>query len=298
MEEDTSPSFSAGSPCEMSELDLFDGLITLPEQNHSENNNYSMAVPLKTAQDTGLLGYISDKNMEIVSVGQDRFQKGTQSCKEYAPCMSRNAVIARENRQKKKEYVKNLENSVNKLETENSELKNECKSLKKSVGDLTSEVEYLKGVLANQSTLATILNKLSDIPGLAFSTSFKSPTEKNNNSMQPPTTQSKRKRCLENQENVSKVNNSEIKKRKVTRSSFKLVEPAEEKETDTKKDGKKGMHDTRNSCGESLDSSTDSRGICLHVSGSSVSVELCDLCSNKSRKVQENDHSYGRNGDD
>ncbi|XP_061164614.1 uncharacterized protein LOC133173640 [Saccostrea echinata] len=245
VEEDPSPSLSAGSPCEMSELDLFDGLVTLPDHSHSENNNCTMAVPLKTSQDTGLLGYISEENMEIVSVTvEDRFQKGTHSSREYAPCMSRNAINARENRQKKKEYVKNLENSVNKLKTENLELKSECKSLKETVSNLTSEVEYLKGVLANQSTLATILNKLSDIPGLSFSTSIKPPTEKNNNSVKPPTTQSKRKRCLENQENVSKINNSEVKKRKVTRSSFKLVEPPEEKndETDLKKDGKTAFH--------------------------------------------------------
>lgn len=276
---------SPTSPCEMSELDLFDGLIKLPDQSSFENENTTMAVPLKTSQDSGLLSYMSEKNMKVISI-----IKGNITEKQFNPSMSRNAINARENRQKKKEYMKNLENSVDKLKTENAELKNECNSLTKTVTDLTSEVEYLKGVLANQSTLATILNKLSDIPGLALSTSFK-PKEANNNVVQP---QGKRKKCLENQENVSKSNVSETKRRKVTRSSSKQMDPSS-RECD--ESTKAGIHNTRcksESNGGNL--STDTRGVCLHVSGSSVSVELCDLCSKKSQKVLKKDHCYGKKG--
>jgi hypothetical protein len=264
----------------MSDLDLFDGLIELPDQRSVGNDNPTMAVSLKTSQDNGLLSYISDKNMKVISVFKGNMSESTS--KQGNPCMSKNAINARENRQKKKEYVKSLEKSIDKLKTENNELKNECNSLTKNVADLTSEVEYLKGVLANQSTLATILNKLSDIPGLKLSTSFK-PQEANNNVVPPS---GKRKKCLENQENVS-----ETKRRKVTRSSSKQTDQSS---NESMKTGKAGIHKA-SSDSDGRDLFTDSRGVCLHVSGSSVSVELCDMCSKKSRKVHEKDHCYGKN---
>lgn len=146
---------------QMSELDLFDGLVSLAEQDRIDTVTPKMQA-VKSNQDARLLGYISQKNMKVISIVKE---EQSQKDKQYAPCMSRNAINARENRQKKKEYVKNLEESVDMLKSENSELKNECESLKKTVTNLTDEVEYLKGVLANQSTLASILHKISDIPG-------------------------------------------------------------------------------------------------------------------------------------
>lgn len=278
--EDNSDSVLSGS-AQMSELDLFDGLVSLAEQDRIDTVTPKMQA-VKSNQDARLLGYISQKNMKVISIVKE---EQSQKDKQYAPCMSRNAINARENRQKKKEYVKNLEESVDMLKSENSELKNECESLKKTVTNLTDEVEYLKGVLANQSTLASILHKISDIPGLSLSTSFKT-TEKNNNSVTSQPKRSNQKRCLENQENEGKNNVSESKKCKVTRSSSKQAQQSTKNGSSTK-----GICENSS---ESVDMSTNSKGICLHISGSSVSVELCEVCSKKSKKNQEKDHSYGK----
>nr|XP_022334185.1 uncharacterized protein LOC111131102 isoform X2 [Crassostrea virginica] len=196
--------------------DLFDGRATLPDPEIDDSNDSETHTPcvqsLKTPQDKELLGYMCSKNTKEM-----KHKHG------HSPCMSRNAIIAREHRQRKKELMKDLEQSVGSLKKENSELKTECNSLKKSVEDLTSEVQYLKGVLANQSTLATILHKISDIPGLTITSSLNATGTNNNNntSTQTRAKRSKQKRCLENQENEGKNNEMDSKKRKVTRSAAK-----------------------------------------------------------------------------
>ena len=78
----------------------------------------------------------------------------------------RDALAAKQNREKKKKYVTELEQSVDRLKKENTILKkNEAETLK-AVEDLRSQVSYLKSVIANQSQLAIILNSLSSASGL------------------------------------------------------------------------------------------------------------------------------------
>lgn len=267
--------------------DLFDGRATLPDPEIDDSNDSETHTPciqsLKTPQDKELLGYMCSKNTKEM-----KHKHG------HSPCMSRNAIIAREHRQRKKELMKDLEQSVGSLKKENSELKTECNSLKKSVEDLTSEVQYLKGVLANQSTLATILHKISDIPGLTITSSLNATGTNNNNntSTQTRAKRSKQKRCLENQENEGKNNEMDSKKRKVTRSSAKQSQHPTRGD-DAMQSRKTGIEGNSESVGRD-DVSPDDAGICLHISGSSVSVEWCDLCSNKSKKGRENDHSYNK----
>jgi predicted RNase H-like nuclease (RuvC/YqgF family) len=56
--------------------------------------------------------------------------------------MSRNAVLARENRQKKKEYVQSLEKTLKNLNDQNSNLKLKTEAMAGRISDLASEVEY------------------------------------------------------------------------------------------------------------------------------------------------------------
>ncbi|MBN3286804.1 ZHANG factor, partial [Polyodon spathula] len=91
---------------------------------------------------------------------------------------NRNAIAARVNRLKKKEYVSGLENKVTSLSTENKELKEENKQLSKRLDELEDETRYLRAVLANESTLAQLLSRLAGGNGMKLSTSlFKEPKE-------------------------------------------------------------------------------------------------------------------------
>lgn len=82
---------------------------------------------------------------------------------------NKNAIAARLNRLKKKEYVNNLEKKVSVLSAENGTLKQENGQLTKRVEELEDETRYLRAVLANQSVLAQLLSRLS---GMKLSSSL------------------------------------------------------------------------------------------------------------------------------
>lgn len=86
--------------------------------------------------------------------------------------INKNAIAARINRLKKKEYVSGLEQRVGSLMTENRILKQENGNLNKRVEELENETRYLRAVLANESMLAQLLSRLSGVNGMKFSTSL------------------------------------------------------------------------------------------------------------------------------
>ncbi|XP_041114571.1 CREB/ATF bZIP transcription factor [Polyodon spathula] len=109
---------------------------------------------------------------------QRRGQKAQQFTADLPGRSNRNAIAARVNRLKKKEYVSGLENKVTSLSTENKELKEENKQLSKRLDELEDETRYLRAVLANESTLAQLLSRLAGGNGMKLSTSlFKEPKE-------------------------------------------------------------------------------------------------------------------------
>lgn len=86
--------------------------------------------------------------------------------------VNKNAVAARMNRLKKKEYVNGLEKTVGNLSTENRILKQENGQLGKRVEELEDETRYLRAVLANESMLAQLLSRLSGVNGMKLSSSL------------------------------------------------------------------------------------------------------------------------------
>ncbi|XP_044065904.1 CREB/ATF bZIP transcription factor [Siniperca chuatsi] len=85
---------------------------------------------------------------------------------------NKNAIAARLNRLKKKEYVNSLEKKVGILSTENNMLKQENSQLTKRVDELEDETRYLRAVLANESMLAQLLSRLSGVNGMKLSSSL------------------------------------------------------------------------------------------------------------------------------
>ncbi|XP_058445357.1 uncharacterized protein LOC131426545 [Malaya genurostris] len=74
---------------------------------------------------------------------------------------NRNALLARENRKRKKEHVENLEKEVDELKELNSKLRKEMKRKTKLVTQLTRERNYLKNVIANKTGIMAVLNSIS-----------------------------------------------------------------------------------------------------------------------------------------
>lgn len=75
----------------------------------------------------------------------------------------RNAIAARQNRLKKKQYVLCLQTEIARLKAENTVLKTKCRDSDVTVAQLSNEVEYFKSVLANQSMLSSLLQKMPTI---------------------------------------------------------------------------------------------------------------------------------------
>lgn len=86
--------------------------------------------------------------------------------------INKNAIAARLNRLKKKEYVNSLEKKVGILSTDNNILKQENTQLTKRVEELEDETRYLRAVLANETMLAQLLSRLSGVNGMKLSSSL------------------------------------------------------------------------------------------------------------------------------
>lgn len=84
----------------------------------------------------------------------------------------KNAEAARLNRQKKKRYVEDLEKTCTTFKTENVVLKTKCHEFQQKCTRLQSEVQYLKSVLMNESTLSSLIQNIPQVKGIKLSSSF------------------------------------------------------------------------------------------------------------------------------
>lgn len=90
---------------------------------------------------------------------------------------NKNALAARLNRLRKKEYVSSLEGKVARLSEDNQRLELERRSLGERVRQLEDETRYLRAVLANDSALSLLLGRLTGLGGVKLSTSLFSEKE-------------------------------------------------------------------------------------------------------------------------
>ncbi|XP_062539647.1 uncharacterized protein LOC134207773 isoform X2 [Armigeres subalbatus] len=73
---------------------------------------------------------------------------------------NRNALLARENRRRKKEHVESLEKEVDELKESNAKIRKALKKKSKLVDQLTRERNYLKSVIANKTGIMAVLKSV------------------------------------------------------------------------------------------------------------------------------------------
>lgn len=73
---------------------------------------------------------------------------------------NRNALMARENRKKKKQHLETLERDVDKLKDENKTLRQKLQKRSTMVHKLRDEGLYLKSVIANKTSIMTLLRTI------------------------------------------------------------------------------------------------------------------------------------------
>ncbi|XP_063909643.1 uncharacterized protein LOC135127190 [Zophobas morio] len=74
--------------------------------------------------------------------------------------LSKNAIMARENRLKKKIYITNLEKEVDELKTKNTDYLKVVESQSLLISDLKKEIKYLKSVIANSTDIGTLVKNI------------------------------------------------------------------------------------------------------------------------------------------
>ena len=224
---------------------------------------------------------------------------------------SKNAIAARDNRQKKKKYINDLENSVMELKSENCDLRKENEVNRKAVASLQHEVRYLKGVIANQSTLSALLKSVSQTPGINLSSSFRHPStdcidknrmsncetemDKDLNSQGPKGSENSHashfgamqrdKLDPKGLKRKSFVSQSQAGPKVFGTKKLKIKQECEETQVNIEDSETESTTDTSDT--ESFEGSLPT-GICFHVSGSKVSLELCSFCNSSALM----DHTY------
>lgn len=87
-------------------------------------------------------------------------------------CSSKNAIMARLNRERKKQYISSLETENANLLEENNMIKDKMAKQDKIITNLKRDVVYLKSFLANSKEICQILQNLSKSTGLPVTSSF------------------------------------------------------------------------------------------------------------------------------
>ncbi|PVD25445.1 hypothetical protein C0Q70_13101 [Pomacea canaliculata] len=238
-------------------------------------------------------------------------------------CRTKNAIAARENRLKKKKYLTELEESVRELRIENSHLKKRDEEKTKTIAKLEKEVQYLKNVLANQSVLSTLLQSINSIPGVKFGNSLSVHSDENQRlpvlnrtlaskgKLPVQSFVSTRARSKRDNETLSAiphfgdqsrtVSGNEAARSSVQQQSFTgNILIGAETVAHSKNFAEKevidvcSLNEDENSSIFSGISSPLKGGVCLHVSGQSVSLEFCRSCNESSVQSFSSDHNYYR----
>lgn len=75
-------------------------------------------------------------------------------------CRSKNALLARENRRKKKVYVDGLEATISNLKRDSKKLRTLLGTQATYINELHSEIKYLRATLANADEIGCLVRKL------------------------------------------------------------------------------------------------------------------------------------------
>ncbi|XP_078046943.1 uncharacterized protein LOC144475190 isoform X1 [Augochlora pura] len=78
------------------------------------------------------------------------------------PCLNRNALMARENRLKKKAYLEKIETKLSFYQQENKKLVNAIRKQGIDIKRLSSEVAYLRNVLNNNTSITALLKTINE----------------------------------------------------------------------------------------------------------------------------------------
>ena len=212
-------------------------------QAKKKGNDLSIQKQKKTSDPKNVIkaAYTVHSNEKVTNVSLERSKNGP-----LKTTIKTQAEKAKEQRQRKKKFVQELQDTIEELKQEKAGLQQVNTQLNDKIGSLQEEISYLKGVIVNQSELAKILRSVANIPGISINCSV-----------------------LKNDQGEMGKNN----KRKCVPAGKKGVNLSDE-------NAKKRRMDI-----EVNGELENNAGVCVHVQSGKVSLEFCPECSKKAKST-------------
>jgi hypothetical protein len=120
-----------------------------------KTSNYANQFPDSEEED--------DEDFEVEAQPKRKSKVGRKPSKGQNKCMTRNAIAARENRERKKAYIEDMEKKLHISEGENRKMRSIITALTKKNEELSDENKYYKGVLANDSKMSQVIKHLAEV---------------------------------------------------------------------------------------------------------------------------------------
>ena len=191
--------------------------------------------------------------------------------------LSKNAILARENRLKKKRYINGLEQSLATTKKENEVLIGKVKERDETIEQLNKEINYFKSVLANVREISSLINTIKGEPsfscGMPISTSLDAPLAK----------KMKLERVSESSSELSSIHEEDD-------NNWMPLSPlpATPLDADSLDFLSNFSEEDMNLFGDSspttLGSFQPPAGVCLHVYNKKLSLEFCPSCATRAQE--------------
>jgi hypothetical protein len=131
---------------------------------HASNPQYKV-IRVALPQNVVLGKSSQDKIPEISSPKSDEDTDGAS--------LSKNALLARENRLKKKRYINGLEENLSAAKKENQYLADKLKEKDSTIDELQKEILYFKSILANVQEISGLIKTIKQDSSIPMSTSLR-----------------------------------------------------------------------------------------------------------------------------
>lgn len=266
--------------------------------SNEKNSRYNSD---STTEDDGDMDYIPNNQPKKSG------RKPTRTPK----CFSKNALMARENRRRKKQYIADLEGQVSALKTENKKLSSIVENQSFMINELKKEAKYLKSVIANSEGIGKLIRAINSTTGMPVSSSISKQlaNSRNHNNKSPVVTQlvpelsqwvqkhpwEERSNAYANYPTPDSSNSyysnpdfDELNNEgllldldlPLEMNNEELLDMIDEKALESPM-LPMADHNYHNPVKYEQDSSNnaDDVGVCLHVSNNNVSLEFCPTCS-------------------
>ncbi|KAL5287534.1 hypothetical protein ACFFRR_008427 [Megaselia abdita] len=192
---------------------------------------------------------------------------------------NRNALLARENRRRKKEHLQELETQVEKFQADNSSMRKTIKQQAKMIKKLQKEKTYYKNLLQSQPQIVNVLERFNNnFKGNIYSSGAAK-------SLSPSSTGSSSPFSVDFNDND--INSVDYKSHDPTDYDlFGVNSPFHTAATPEYFSSTDCLSSISEEHNYTLDTPPTSSGICLHIAGDKVSVEFCSVCCENAKTVE------------